>query len=105
VSEGKKPLRVLLTTSYLTLHKICVTRFSYFIKLSALARNQFVGPASLFLATHLTSLLTKPVLRYQNSPLNNYHVRSPALAVNSVCDVLFVSIETYFLYISRKPIE
>ena len=67
VSEGKKTSRGLRSTSCLILYKICVKRIRYLIKLSRLARNLFVGPGLLFLATCLTTLLTKPVPRYQNS--------------------------------------
>lgn len=67
VSEGTKPLRGLRRISFLVLYKICVKKIRYFIKLSGIARNFFLGPGLLFLATRLTTLLTKPVLRYQNS--------------------------------------
>jgi len=42
VSEGK-PLRVLRTTSYLTLHKICVKRIRYFLKHISSKSSQLVN--------------------------------------------------------------
>jgi len=69
-------LRIIRSSSSLTLHIICVNIISYIVKPSALAillsRLLLLATiscvqASLFPATHLTNLLTKSDLRHLNS--------------------------------------
>jgi hypothetical protein len=100
-----KPLPVLRTTSYLTLHKMSVQRIRYFLKLSAFACKQFVCPG-LFISNYAINQFTKkPSSTLPELPFSNYLFRSQDIAVDSVCNVLFVSTETRLLHIAGKSTE
>ena len=84
---------------------MCVQRFRYFVKLSALAGNQFVGPVLFVSSYSLKQFNNKAVSTLTELPVANYHVRSQNIAVNTIYSVLFLNIGTRVLHITRKPTE
>ena len=105
MTEGKKPLPVLRRTSYLTLYMLCVKKISYFVKLFALARNQFLFPSPFISSYALNQFTNKAGSTLPELSFRNYHVRSQTFAVNVIYNVLFTSIQTHFLHITRKSTE
>jgi hypothetical protein len=89
----------------LTLHTICVQRIRYFVKLSALASNQFVCPGVFISNYALNQFTNKASSKLPELQFSNYHFRSQDIAVDSICNVPFVSIETRLLHIAGKSTE
>jgi len=73
--------------------------------LSALALNNFLFP-NLFVSRYaLNQFTNKAGSTLPELSFRNYHVQSQAFAVNVFYNVLFTSIQTHFLHITRKSTE